>query len=53
VDKVALQQLRTLPDWHPDWDHTNLDVHGTDRAQADSGSKPLEPKDSEVFDADE
>ena len=38
VDKVALQQVRALPDWHPDCDrqndHTNLDVLGTDEAHS-------------------
>ena len=53
VDKAALQQLRALPEWHLDWDRTNLDVHGTDLAQRDWGAKPLGPKASEVPDADE
>ena len=53
VDLDALARLQDLPDWHPDWDHTNLDVHGTDHALGDRGSKPLRPKVSEVSDADE
>jgi len=53
VDKAALQQLRALPEWHPVWDRTNLDVHGTDHAQRDRGAKPLAPKASEVSDAAE
>jgi hypothetical protein len=38
----ALAQLKSLPDWHPDWDclndRANLDVRGTDQVQADARS---------------
>jgi hypothetical protein len=57
VDKVALQQVRALPDWHPDWDrqndHTNLDVLGTDQAHSEHQASPLASKASVVCDAGE
>jgi hypothetical protein len=57
VDGAALQQVRALPEWHVDWSgdvdraavaalpqhHAmqNLDVRGTDQAQADEQPEPL------------
>jgi hypothetical protein len=45
VDDAALQEVCALPDWHPDWDRgderTNLDVRGTDQAQAHGQTKAL------------
>ena len=45
VDAEALSQLKSLPDWHPDWDRrsqrTNLDVRGTSRAQVNTQSRAL------------
>ena len=45
VDAEALSKLRSLPDWHPDWDRrsqgANLDVRGTDQAHADEQPEPL------------
>jgi hypothetical protein len=45
IDDNSLAKLRSLPDWHPDWDcrndRANLDVHGTDRVQADEQSDRL------------
>jgi hypothetical protein len=42
IDANALAQLKSLPDWHPDWDclndRANLDVRGTDQVQADARS---------------
>lgn len=57
VDQVALQQVRALSDWHPDWDrqhaHTNLDVLGTDQARSEHQASPLVSKASGVCDAGE
>jgi len=48
IDALALAKLKSLPDWHPDWDRrddrTNLDVRGTDQAHANGQSKSLIPK---------
>jgi hypothetical protein len=45
IDDNSLAKLKSLPDWHPDWDHrddnANLDVRRTDPAQADVQSEPL------------
>jgi hypothetical protein len=45
IDDNALAELKSLPDWHPDWDsrdqRKNLDVLGTDQVQADAQSDPL------------
>jgi hypothetical protein len=42
IDANALAQLKSLPDWHPDWDclndRANLDVRGTDQVQTDARS---------------
>jgi len=32
----ALAKLKSLPDWHPDWNRTNLDVRGTDMSKPSS-----------------
>jgi hypothetical protein len=44
VDVRALAKVQAFPYWHPDWDREttlpNLDVHGTDQAQAHGPSKP-------------
>ena len=57
IDKVALEQVRALLEWRPDWDRkkdpTNLDVHGTDQEHVGEPSEPLVPGTSEAFDADE
>ena len=53
IDLDSLAWLQDLPHWHPDWDHTNLDVRGTDHAQPDKRSEPLAAKALEVSDADE
>jgi hypothetical protein len=49
VEADALGELKSLPECHLDWDHTNLDVPGTDHAQADIRAR----QDSEVADAHE
>jgi hypothetical protein len=45
IDDNSLAKLKSLPDWHPDWDcgsgRANLDVHGTDQVQADEQSDRL------------
>ena len=55
VDVEALAKLRALPDWHPDWDRrndrTNLDVRGTDQAQAEQQLEPLAAQGLEVGEA--
>ena len=53
IDLEALSMLKDLPEWHPDWDRTNLDVHGTDHAQSDRQSRPLVANALEVSDAGE
>ena len=53
VDPAALEKLNALPEWHLDWDCTNLDVHGTARAQPGARSEPLVAKALEGSDADE
>jgi len=53
VDLPALEKLNELPDWHLDWDHTNLDVRGTDRAHSSAGLKPLAAMALEGSDADQ
>jgi hypothetical protein len=56
IDANALAKLKSLPDWHPDWDCRddleNLDVHETDQAQADAHCDLLISKGSEGRDAD-
>ena len=56
VDADALSKLRSLPDWHPDWDRrsqrTNLDVRGTDQARADAQSELLSAQGLKVRGAD-
>jgi hypothetical protein len=56
VDAKALANVQSLPDWHSDWDGEhqtqNLDVRGTDQAQAERQATPLSPRALEVFDAD-
>jgi hypothetical protein len=41
----ALAKLKSLPEWHPDWDsrddRANLDVRETDQAQAEQQLEPL------------
>jgi hypothetical protein len=45
IDDNSLAKLKSLPDWHSDWDHrnerANLDVRGTDQVQADAQSDRL------------
>jgi hypothetical protein len=45
IDDNSLAKLKSLPDWHPDWDcrndRANLDVRGTDQVQADAQSDRL------------
>jgi hypothetical protein len=45
IDANSLAKLKSLPDWHPDWDRRNdrenLDVRGTDQVQADAHSDRL------------
>ena len=53
VDPNALAKLHALPDWHQDWDGTNLDVHGTTRAQPDAVLEALADKALESSNADE
>jgi hypothetical protein len=53
IDLDALAKLDELPEWHIDWDLTNLDVPETDQVHADKQSKPLASKASEVADAAE
>ena len=53
VDPPALEKLTELADWHLDWDCTNLDVHGTARAQSDAGPEPVAAKALEGSDAEE
>jgi hypothetical protein len=53
VDPAALNKIKALPDWHLDWDRTNLDVHGTAHAQPDAAWEPLAAKALEDSDADE
>ena len=53
VDSDALAKLEALPEWHLDWDRTNLDVPETDQAQAAKLSQPLASKKFEVGDAAE
>ncbi len=51
IDGDAHAKLEALPDWHRDWDLTNLDVPETGPAQADKQPKPLAANASEVSDA--
>jgi hypothetical protein len=53
IEIDALARLDELPEWHVDWDVTNLDVPGTDQAQAGKQSKPLVSEALEVPDAAE
>jgi hypothetical protein len=53
IDLDAVARLQDLPGLHPDWDDTNLDVPGTDHAQADRRSKALAANASEVSNAAE
>ena len=53
VDPAALDKLHELPDWHLDWECTNLDVHGTDQGQSARQSEPLLTNALEVSDADQ
>ncbi len=57
IDANALAKLQAFPDWHPDWDRkndlTNLDVRGTDQAQADGRSEPLPAQGLEPREADD
>jgi hypothetical protein len=56
VDDNSLAKLKSLPDWHPDWDcrdvRANLDVRGTDQVQADTHSDLLITKGLETCGAD-
>jgi hypothetical protein len=57
IDVEALAKVQALPSWHPDWDRrndwANLDVRGTDQAQADAQSEPLMSQGLEVSRADD
>ena len=57
IDANSLAVLKALPDWHPDWDRrnhrANLDVRGTDQAQADGQSEPLPAQGLEACEADD
>ena len=53
LDHSALEKIKALPDWHLDWDKTNLDVHGTDREQPDATLETLPARALEDSDADE
>jgi hypothetical protein len=56
IDANSLAKLKSLPDWHPDWDSRddleNLDVHETDQVQADAHSSRLMSQGSEGREAD-
>ena len=57
IDDNSLAVLKSLPDWHPDWDRqshrANLDVRGADQAPAEEQSEPLPAQGLEVSEADD
>src|SRR5262249_35189869 len=57
IDVEALAKLKSLPDWHPDWDRrthrTNWNVREKDHAKAEQKSEPLTTHRLEVCEADD
>jgi hypothetical protein len=56
IDANSLAKLKSLPDWHPDWDsrdqHKNLDVPETDQVQAEVDADRLVSRESEAREPD-